>query len=436
MVFAAGGRRAHPDADRRSKPGADYILGNAVLELKFLDDEGFSKPERQKKLASILRPAFPNRPVVVVDRKEFAPKVQRLFDRAIEGPIRNAVSKARVQLKQSRAEFPETNCSVLIVVNNGYTTLDHDEIKRLVIQRVSRDAHHIDAVVVAGAYVHGDGFESFSLWPMDLAPLVLSRPFRDFGALKLAWDALASRHMTDLIQGEFGEDAPKGPVEDTSFDVDGVTYVRPAPVLGVGSAFFRNGRPRKNSTRMRECPPVAAIVPSLTRPQWEEVRRLVDIPDELEGSYAEWCKAGAEALDAGSELFPTVPVAIDLIQWMQWCEDESWPLSVPALRRYATECFNRKFRETLKSVREHKNGGIVPARGILVVTEVIGQDMANDVSHIYKFVAQADCTLLVEGIAGNVRVFFEHALALGAAYAIRERHEAVLWQKDLTHAWI
>src|SRR3954447_892378 len=48
-----GGVRAHPDADRREKKGADYRLGSALIELKALDDEGFVKPERQHKLAAL-----------------------------------------------------------------------------------------------------------------------------------------------------------------------------------------------------------------------------------------------------------------------------------------------------------------------------------------------------------------------------------------------
>ena len=55
IVAAAGGARAHPNADRRLKPGADYLLGDALIELKTLDDEGLSKPERQRKIADLFR---------------------------------------------------------------------------------------------------------------------------------------------------------------------------------------------------------------------------------------------------------------------------------------------------------------------------------------------------------------------------------------------
>lgn len=59
VVENAGGKRAHPDADRREQLGADYVLGNCVIELKALDDEGLAKPERQAKLAALFRPLIP-----------------------------------------------------------------------------------------------------------------------------------------------------------------------------------------------------------------------------------------------------------------------------------------------------------------------------------------------------------------------------------------
>lgn len=53
MIAMAGGRRAHPDSDRRTLRGADYVLDTCVIELKMLDDDGLAKPERQKKLAAL-----------------------------------------------------------------------------------------------------------------------------------------------------------------------------------------------------------------------------------------------------------------------------------------------------------------------------------------------------------------------------------------------
>lgn len=110
VIENAGGGRAHPDADRREQIGADYVLGNCVIELKALDDEGLAKPERQAKLAALFGSLHPNRPVVVLDRDSLPPAEQRSFDRILEGPIKTAIGKAKKQLKQSRLEH-ECNLS-------------------------------------------------------------------------------------------------------------------------------------------------------------------------------------------------------------------------------------------------------------------------------------------------------------------------------------
>jgi hypothetical protein len=40
VIEAAGGVRAHAEADRRQSPGPDYVLGEAVIKLKPLDENG------------------------------------------------------------------------------------------------------------------------------------------------------------------------------------------------------------------------------------------------------------------------------------------------------------------------------------------------------------------------------------------------------------
>jgi hypothetical protein len=156
VIAEAGGGRAHVNTDRRTRPGADYRLHEATIELKMLDEEGFSKPERQAKLAPLFQDEEPNRPVVVLDRARLSTSAQLEYDRILEGPIQRAVRKASQQLKQSRAELPDSICSILFVINNGYTALDHDSLCRLIARRARQDTSAIDGVIVAGCYFHTD----------------------------------------------------------------------------------------------------------------------------------------------------------------------------------------------------------------------------------------------------------------------------------------
>ena len=93
----------------------------------------------------------------------------------------------------------------MLVVNNGYTTLSHDDLKKLVEHRVLNDTKAIDAVVVAGAYLHSDGFDNYYLWPIDCVQINLERPFLDFERLREGWARLSERFMTDLVRGDLGQ---------------------------------------------------------------------------------------------------------------------------------------------------------------------------------------------------------------------------------------
>lgn len=239
QVFAkAGGCRVHLDVDRRAKRGADYILGNALIELKALDDEGLEKPERQAKLAALFRKQEPERPVIILDRERLPKTARRDYDYILGGPIKTLVSSARKQLKQSRTEIPSATSSILFVINNGYTALNHDQLLRMVAHRVRNDTREIDGVVVGGCYYYSDAFDSFFLWPIEYVPLELRARFEAFSNLREAWNNFANQFMTDLMQGKVEAGAIKGPVVDTQFEVDGITLVKPAPPMGEQSQFY------------------------------------------------------------------------------------------------------------------------------------------------------------------------------------------------------
>jgi hypothetical protein len=180
IIAAAGGERAHIDVDRRKLPGS---LNEAVIELKLLDEEGLSKPTRQAKLATLFRKDENNRPVIVLDRNRLSTRAQQEYDRILEGPVKTVIQKAKEQLKRSRVENPAAMCSILLVVNNGYTALDHKSLSLLVARRVRQDTTAIDGVIVEGRYFYGDGFDYYLLAPFEYVPINLANPFSSFDQL-------------------------------------------------------------------------------------------------------------------------------------------------------------------------------------------------------------------------------------------------------------
>jgi len=435
IVAAAGGARAHPDADRRLKPGADYLLGDALIELKSLDDEGLSKPERQRKLADLFRKYGDRRPVVVIDRNRLPESGQREFDGILDRPLNGIVKKARSQLAQSRSEFDHATCSILMVLNNGYTALGHEALAELAAHRARNDTREIDGVVVGGCYYHGDGFDSFFLWPLDYVPINASAPFRAFPELKRAWDAYAGRTMTALVRGESPMDAGKGPVLDTQFEVDGTTYVKPAPPMGMASDFYIHGRPRKGGREVAGIPPVALTFPDMAAGEWSKFREVLPSDSLLCESYREWRKQREKCFEARSLLKPFVPMQVTREGWAQWCADNKQPRNASSVKRYANDLFCVKLGVLLHAARERTRHSVVPTRYVLVITEEIGKDQANDLTRIGLVHAGFPEDEVVKELALDARIFHEHGLALAGAYALAEGVDYVMWQKDTRYAW-
>ena len=69
IIEAAGGNRFIIDNNPEKQPNADYLLEDAIVELKFVEEEGLEKQERQQKIAALFSKCFPQKPVVVLDPK-------------------------------------------------------------------------------------------------------------------------------------------------------------------------------------------------------------------------------------------------------------------------------------------------------------------------------------------------------------------------------
>lgn len=431
VVIRAGGKRAHPDADRRSLRGADFVLGNSVIELKILEDEGLDKPERQQKLGKLFRERFPARPTVVLDRGLLDAPGQRAYDRIVEGPVKSAVSSARQQLKQSRIEHNATS-TVLWVINNGYSSLSHDALMEMVARRARNDSSDIDAVVVSGAFFYSDTFDSFFLWPIDCTPIHLDKPLMDFDALRDAWNGLAMDRMTALMHEPAAVHDTKGPVVDISFRLDGVTYVMPTPPMGQKSKFFINGRPRNNSTGITSSPPVATVFARLNRQAWTDFKRHHALAVSS-ADYNEWMTKEVRARSE-CDLKPFITIPVTYGGWWEWARQQPKDTSV-SVHRYATDLFQEKIMGVINGTRERTGHSVSPRRYMLLITEEIGQDMAFDVSHLAEVCTLPNGSDHIDEVWTGEPMFFEQALTVAAAEAIARGVECVLWEKDKTYAW-
>lgn len=436
IVLAAGGRRAYDNADTRSKLGADYLLGEAIIEMKSLDEEGLAKIERQRKLAALFSRRWPDRPVIVLDRSALPDSDKPVYDRILEGPIKTALAKARKQLKQTRQEYPGSCASIWLVINNGYTALDHTSVLRMVAHRARQDSREIDGVVVAGCYFQSDFITHKFTWPIDYVPINVQRPFASFEMLRSAWNAFAERFMTRAIHEQNAIDVAKMPVVDTQFDVDGVTYVKPAPRFGKTPEPFRMSQRQKGRATFECIPPVALTFPDMTLEEWCRIKSHVSCSDLFGSTYEEWRLERAAAAREATVFKPFVPVPVSLAGWLHWCTTMNAPCTASSLCEYANDRFDKQCRVLYGLSRERSSQGVIPSRYILVDTELIGQDQANDVSHIVIVQERPHEEPMIHEIVTNARIHHEHGLLLACAHGVAKGIESVLWQKDLRYAWI
>ncbi|VVC01120.1 Uncharacterised protein [uncultured archaeon] len=434
VVESCGGVVAHPDADSRTARGCDFVLQGAAIELKLLNENGLEKSARQRKLASIFCNEGYAAPVVVVDPENLSEAGKRQYDRAIEGPMKRAVESARQQLKQTRAERSDTQRSILWILNNGYTALNHEELSALIARRVLNNTSSIDGVIVGGCYFHSDGYDSFCLWPLEYVPIRIN-PFPAFDDLHASWNRFAEKFMTQVVMGPHTDDLVKGPVIDTQFEVDEITYVKPAPPIGGSSSFYLQGRPRKNSTGPKECPRVALTFPGFSKLEWSRFHTALPGEKGLRDDYGLWLRHEQEARGQGLPLKPFVRVPIAFEDWHDWHKKKDRPSVMSSIYEYTNTVFQERIQAVLSSAREMKEQGLLPSRYILAVTDEIGQDRANDLSHIAAVWQRPGRKPDIAPLFENLRIFHEHAVALASAYAVEMGLDFVLWIRNMRYAW-
>jgi len=438
LVTAAGGRRS-ANATGQTKPSADYELGNALLELKLIEEEGLQGPQkadRQRKVAELFRGIHPDDPVIVLDPADLDAERRRRYFNLLGGPIQTAVRKAARQLEGSRAERRDDPVRVLILVNNGYAALSHDDFVQIVLKSVRNDTRCVDSVVIGGVYYYTDEFDSYALFPFEEHAIDVGRRFRSFEVLRDRWGEFADEVMNEALRGVAPHRFQKMPVSDISFDVNSVTFVKPAPPMGVESQFWANGRPRRNSTGLTVCPPVGRTFPDLEDEDWPRFRAALPGSNFLRPSYIEWIRFRDEELARVSEVTkPIVPVRIVYDAFVEWCRKSGERPSEHRMFAYAAHVFDQAVRALALSARDVSETSVMPARYVFVQTNEIGQDRAYDFSSV-SLVREGIVDRDVVSLVSSERIFYEHALALAAAYAFKSGVEVILFEKIRTHAWV
>lgn len=442
IIAAIGGHRFSPPTGRNPPKNADYIVDDAIVELKLIEEEGLEKADRQRKVANIFRANQPDRPVVILQPEILPERAKRQYYAAMARPIKARIEGANKQLRQTAKDIGGNPNRVLVLVNNGYASLNHHEFKDIAVRRACNDTSHIDALVIAGMYYHSDGFDSYLLEYCDLFPLDLRRPFRAFDAFKAELYRLTTTLLTELIRGGLDRNETRLPVQDLAYELEGVRYVKPAPQIGAPSKFYINGRPRHpSSAEPPNEPPVARSFPNLAAESWKLFAEAnlwdrFSWREFLKPSFEEWIRFRNEtSRELDTPTMPFVPMDVEFDDWATWCNDNDKQLSVRSLCSFANQLFQDRVVSIAQRATTKSLNGIVPLRYVLLTVEEIGQDQANDlctISIIDETLDGSEHTPLVE----DERMVWFRGVALASAHALKHGIDTVLYEKDLTHAWI
>ncbi|RNC81383.1 MAG: hypothetical protein ED559_06210 [Phycisphaera sp.] len=435
IIEDAGGTRAVTSHSARDPRNADYLLDGTALELKLIEEDGLAKQTRQAKVAELFAEGQPDRDVVILDHELLSISGRKQYDRILEGPVKNAISTANKQLKQTRLDKPETHSSVLLLINNGYTALDHQLLLDIAERRVRNDTHHIDGLVVAGCYYFSDSFDSYFLWPIDYVAIRDTCCSNAYDALRASWNEFSQPFVTQMLFESPDEESTKGPVIDVEFEHKGITYVKPAPRIGRNSDFFIHGRPRLDSSGLDHCPPVARTFPDISVQEWAKFRETLGAGAGLAPSHAAWIEERSRCAADSDPLQPFIPIQVSHSDWLKWLDERSRPQHASTISEYANAVFDTRVRALMDLAKERTPTGLIPSRYVLVTTKEIGQDRANDLSTIAVVRESGFVDAHARQLLKDARIFHEHALALGCAYALLESASCVLWEKDLKYAW-
>lgn len=436
IVELAGGKRINPNGSCPTGYYADYILNEAIVELKLIRDEGLIKESRRKKVAKIFRKAQPDRPVIVLDSKILSQKELQKYYNLMEQPIQTAVKKAAKQVRDTKSRSGTDSTRVLIILNDGYTALNMEEFRELVGKKVRNDTSKIDYAIAGGIYYYSDRFDNYFFPRFDLIPVNIDKPFPSYSILLNAWNQWIEKYMTSVVLGQKSIDDDRLPAIDLDFEIDGIKYVKICPPMGKKSKFWPDGkRPRENSTGIESCPPVATCFPKLSKANWSKFKKVIQAGSNLQDDYASWLNwAKEQEVQGGTDIQPFIAIDIEYEECISWINKPLESLSFSTLCQYAVEVFQIKIRSVIDNAINKKASNLTIPSYIFLLTEEIGQDKALDISSIY-YINETPGFERDEIILENIKLFFEYGLALASSYAIRMGLETVVYEKDERYTW-
>lgn len=424
VVKEAGGSRINePDS-------ADYILNEAVIELKLAEEEGFEVRTRQEKIADIFKRQQPQSPVVVIRPNSLNEADKRAYYNAVAGPLEDDVEKGAKQLEKTALRFDPRPVRVLIILNIGYTALSANEFKDICIKCAHKRNYNnrIDWLVSGGIYFYSNGYDNYTLPTFEDIPINVRCSFPSAHKLRDSWYRFVSQMLIKICSQEVPLHQAKLPVDDLAFEIDGVRYVKPSPKTPK-SGFWPSGQPPRKNTADDTNFRVALIFPALSEAEWKAFKKLFPNIYYLQTSYKEWLNfLKDEESNLNQTLEPFVPVTVKHEEFIAWVSKPVDCCEFSDICKFAKHRFDIEILDILGRAKEKEQTSIIAPEYIRLDVEEIGQDKNNDLSSIY-YVSETPGFEREEVIVENTKLYLECAASLAASYAIKRKVDVLVYSK-------
>lgn len=233
VIEKAGGRRLEENEKNEGVDNADYLLPGAVLELKIIEEEGLEKESRQEKIKKLFTENYILPSEINIDIKSIPTEIKPAYKKILGEPIKRAVKKAAKQIKETKSYLKrDIDLGILLAVNNGYASLQHDEFENLVLTYAQKDTSQIDFIICSTVEHHQGDFDTYAFLTSHCYPIHEGLRYPKSDELIQTINELFSELMTYMMKNQMD---PKlwnnslPPVTDIFFEGDTVRFIRKAP---------------------------------------------------------------------------------------------------------------------------------------------------------------------------------------------------------------
>lgn len=181
VVESAGGRRlTFEEGAEGGEPNADYVIADAILELKDLQTEALEVATRQQRLVEQMWTRGLPGTTVFLSPAELTSTELRDYLAIVGAPVRKRLLRAGKQVRHSLQQVPDARQGGVIILNTGYGSLPHELLDNLVQDFVAQ-SNTLSIGITISAWSLCNGFDT--TLQFEFSPRLLSEsPVAEFRA--------------------------------------------------------------------------------------------------------------------------------------------------------------------------------------------------------------------------------------------------------------